>query len=398
MNRRRGFVLVAVLLAILLMAGLGLLIHEQVVATVETSRQVTLELQALSLAQNGIRVGRRLWAAMDAARLLEGPDGRIDCPGMRDPADFEAARRLDPENWQAPCDDGFALESLRRFQPMPAGGFFAFRFSNDPDEELPGEDRNGVLVVRSLGLMPDRRCGRPGCANHLSLVEATLRKEYAFDVLSAFTPAGASLNVEWPQGEAPIRTPTPWFSLLGSGSNGMAAVLHEVLETSENQPAKPDPVVDANPLYRDDPNRSRIFQAGYWSALDEGLRNLEPPSFETPIADGLYYLPDGGVLAGRYSGVLLARGDLVLHAGSEFRGLLIHLGTGRLTVRSGADLKGAVWMSNFSEGPDGPREGPLDLHVEAAVTIHYDRETLDRALGLLPPTLLGWRIVFPEMR
>ncbi len=397
MRRQPGFVLVAVLLTILLMSGLGLLVHQQVAATVETSRRVTMELQALSLAQNGIRVGRRLWAAMDAPQLLEGPDRKPGCPGTRDPVDLESARRLDPQRWTAPCDDGFAQESLRRFQRMPGGGYFAFRFSNDRAEE-PGLDRNGILLVRSLGLVEDRRCGRPGCGNHLSLVEATLRKEYAFDVLTPFTLAGGRLKLEWPEGEAPVRGPTPWFSLLGPGSAAMAALLREALAgNAGNLPAGPDPVVDANALYQEDPNRSRIFQAGYWAALDEGLRELPPPDPAGPVTDGLHYLAGGGVLGGRYSGVLLVRGDLVVLPGAEFYGLLIHLGSGSLKLCSGARLEGAVWMSDFRDGPDGPQAGELRLQVEPAVTISYHRGVLNRALGLLPPTVLGWRIVFPEM-
>lgn len=395
MNDTHGFILVSVLLVILLAAGLGILIHQQVAATVDTGQAAELELKALAMAQNGIRVARSVLASTTAADLLAGPDGTSNCPGLRNPVSFEAARTLDPDRWTTPCDDGFP-NRYQRFQPVGRSGYFLFRFSNNPEEGSSG-DRDGILLVRSLGLVPDRRCRPPRCSHHLALVEARFRKEYAFAVDAPLALVGSALDLVWAEQRLPFAGSGPWFTVVETGPSTLMRDVAAALEAAfPDGTDVPRLVTEATEQFQEDPNRRRILLPEYWAALSAQLARLKNPPAPA-VARGLHVLEEGGRLVGDYSGVLFSRGSLTLSSSVRFTGLLIHLGSGTLTLETGARVAGAIWMANVGTPLNPSGGGRLQLMLDPGAEIRFDGPQLEEALSLLPPTLLGWRIIFPEM-
>ena len=95
-------------------------------------------------------------------------------------------------------------------------------------------------------------------------------------------------------------------------------------------------------------------------------------------------------------GILIVRGPLVLAGRAEVTGLLIHLGNGALELREQSRIVGGLWISD----PDhltNPDFSPIELTLGDEAEVVYDREQIERALWLFPPTQLGWRIISPEM-
>jgi hypothetical protein len=107
-------------------------------------------------------------------------------------------------------------------------------------------------------------------------------------------------------------------------------------------------------------------------------------------------LPDGGVLSGPLSGMLNAKKDLILDGDSSFRGLLLHLGEGKLTLSERAQVVGGIWMSNLDSSGADLVSGPLSFEMSGSSAIRYSQPAISEALALVPPTQLGWRILFPE--
>lgn len=111
---------------------------------------------------------------------------------------------------------------------------------------------------------------------------------------------------------------------------------------------------------------------------------------------GLSSCPRGGIFDKPLSGILIAQRDLILGNGAQIRGLLLHLGQGKLTLREQSQVIGGIWMSNFGTTGEKLKAGPIALQVSDYAAIRYDQVAIGEALTLLPPTQLGWRILFPE--
>ena len=94
---------------------------------------------------------------------------------------------------------------------------------------------------------------------------------------------------------------------------------------------------------------------------------------------------------------MVARGDLVLGKDVVIRGLLIHLGAGRLVLRENSQVEGGIWMSNLLPQEDQLEAQPLKLSLSDEATITYSLEAIRSGLSHFPPTQLGWRLLFPEM-
>ena len=75
---------------------------------------------------------------------------------------------------------------------------------------------------------------------------------------------------------------------------------------------------------------------------------------------------------------------------------MLHLGKGKLTLKEQSQVIGGIWMSNFDSTGEELKSGPIALQVSGSSSIRYDQAAIGEALTLLPPTQLGWRILFPE--
>ena len=144
--------------------------------------------------------------------------------------------------------------------------------------------------------------------------------------------------------------------------------------------------------YQSSPALARTFSATFWAHFLESLPGFV---FESGRR-GLRYLPQGGTVNSRVDGILIARGPLILAGQAKLTGLLIHLGNGALELRDQAQIVGGVWVSDPDHLTE-PDPTPIELHLGDEVEVIYDREQIERALWLFPPTQLGWRIIAPEM-
>jgi hypothetical protein len=134
-----------------------------------------------------------------------------------------------------------------------------------------------------------------------------------------------------------------------------------------------------------------LLNPGFWNHF-----LLQLPKFTDDPPHGIVFMPEGGVFGRPLSGILVAQRDLILGNGAQIRGLVLHLGQGKLTLREQSQVIGGIWMSNFGTTGDKLISGPIALQVSDSSAIRYDQAAIDRALTLLPPTQLGWRILFPE--
>lgn len=102
----------------------------------------------------------------------------------------------------------------------------------------------------------------------------------------------------------------------------------------------------------------------------------------------------GGEFSGSVRGVLVAEGNFELSGTVE--GLLLHLGGGRLSLVGEGRVQGAVWMSDVDFHGTQLAHRPVLFHLADAAAIEFDAALADEALSWLPPTQLGWRILFSE--
>lgn len=400
-----GFSLITMLFLLLLVTALGIFLHSQVTERWRTVQNVESQLHSLVLAENGIEYARAILPHLDVNSLLRGLDGgHAGTAAMewRNPMTFSEARQTDPALWRATHDDGLPFWEgqllLPGGYPCQGGGCFFLRFSNNPEESFD-QDEDGVVLVRSIGIVPDRVRDPflPDLKNDVALVEARFRQERAFDLPSPLTLLGDDGTFEW-EGDQ--------FMIDGADRFGVSVVpfsqarLQEVLlaSLSPAQEARirglgeTPSVQDAGSLYRSERRYEVLFRLNFWKHFQDHL-----PSFEDSSGQGIVFLSQGGTVEGSFTGVLVARGDVVVAQSGRIEGILLHLGGGRLVLSDNALVIGGVWMSNLDHSGSTLQSLPLALRVGGSAQVIYNGSAIQRALGFFPPTQLGWRILFPEM-
>lgn len=399
-----GLALLAALLTTALVATLVWVLSMQNLIQWRLLQGVEARLYSMVLAQNGIEFARGLLPLVDLDQLLPGPDGSFsgtDLAEWRNPLPFAEARRMDPESWTPGRDDGLPFRGgallLPNGYPDPGGGRFYLRFSNNP-EEPAHQDRDGVVLVRSMGVAP-LKLQDPFLAstrNSVTLIESRLLQETAFRLRSALTLAGDDGNFHWSGNRFLLDggPREPAVRLLSLGSGGLGADFRKNLsppQAGRIRGTGPEPSLrDSTAAYREDPRHRSLFQAGFWRHFETHLPDMSP-------AAGIVHLPEGGTLSGEMSGVVVARGNLILQGDVQFRGILLHLGGGGVVLRDRARIVGGLWLSNLSVDGDTIRGGPLVLHISDRASIRYDADSIRSGLRSFPPTQLGWRLLFPEM-
>jgi hypothetical protein len=277
------------------------------------------------------------------------------------------------------------------------GGHFYLRFSNDPAEPAT-EDTDGVVLVRSMGITGANRRGLfHSSMNNVSLVEASLRQERVFDLQAPLVLFGEDASFEWPDEafEFDAGSLNPAIATVGS-----TQILQDFLDSlAPGQGARfrgvgdTPSIRDATATYVASPVYRRVFTPRFWEHFQDQL-----PAFTDTRLPGLRFYPNGGGITGSFEGFLVARGDFTV-TGASLEGVILHLGDGRLTLGADAVVKGAIWMSNNDSDAEGHMvHQPLNLKVIGSVSVVYDPGAVRRSLTLLPPTQLGWRILFPEMK
>lgn len=403
-DRSQGFVFVTTLLLVLLALLLGGAVFIQLANQWLLVGNVEAQLESLLLAENGVEYARTVLPRLDLNELLVGLDetfagtGR---PEWRNPMPFDLARRLDPATWSPDCDDGLPFEGGHPLLPggyrSPSGGYFFLRFSNNP-EEPPDRDADGIVLLRSMGLVPARFRDPllPHLQNHVALVEARLRQERAFFLPSPLTLWGDSGTFNWVGQEFSVRghdgyavsVISPGGSLPGEVAGSLTPAQEQLLTGLGESPS----LQDATALYTTSARYRLLFSPSFWTYFEEQL-----PRWEDASAGRIVHLPAGGTIETSVRGLVVARGRLHLQEGARIEGLLLHLGDGEVILSGGSSVRGGVWMSNLEVGSGELLGHPLALSVEGSARIEKGERDIQEALALLPPAQLGWRILFPEM-
>ena len=399
-----GLALLAALFTTALVATLVWVLSVQNLIQWRLLQEVEARLYSMVLAQNGVEFARGLLPLVELDELLAGPDGSFsgtDLAEWRNPLPFAEARRLDPKSWTPGRDDGLPARGRDSLLPNgysdPGGGRFYLRFSNNP-EEPAHQDRDGVVLVRSMGVAP-LKLRNPFLAstrNSVTLIETRLLQETAFRLRSAITLAGDSGDFQWTGSQFLLDGGhrEPAVRLLSLGGDGLGADFRRNLSRAQARRirgAGPEPSLrDSTGAYRGDPRYRSLFQAVFWRHFQDQLPILSS-------ATGIVHLPEGGSLPAAASGVVVARGNLILQGDVRFRGILLHLGGGAVILKDRAQIAGGLWLSNLSLDGDTVRGGPLSLHLSDLARIRYDADAIRSGLRSFPPTQLGWRLLFPEM-
>ena len=399
-----GLALLAALLTTALAATLVWALSLQNLLQWRLLQGVEARLYSMVLAQNGIEFARGLLPLVDVDELLSGPDGSFsgtDLAEWRNPLPFSEARGMDPESWASGRDDGLPARGSNLLLPNgysdPGGGRFYLRFSNNP-EEPAHQDRDGVVLVRSMGVAP-LKLQDPFLAstrNSVTLMESRLLQETAFRLRSALTLAGDSGDFQWTGNQflldGGLQEPAVRFLSLGGDGLGAEFLLNlSPAQAARIRGAGTEPSLrDSTETYREDPRHRSLFQAAFWKHFQDQLPTLSS-------AAGIVHLPEGGILPATDSEVVVARGNLVLQGDVRFRGILLHLGGGSVVLQDRAQITGGLWLSNLSVDGDTISAGPLSLHLSDMATVRYDPDAIRLGLRRFPPTQLGWRLLFPEM-
>ncbi len=399
---QRGFALVLTVLWVMVLSSLAILLHLRVELQVRSEAEVERQLYSQVLAENGVEYARTVLPHLELTGLLAGQDGHHEGTGQsqwRNPVPFTTAQTADAERLRIRTDDGVPPDSAG--QPLlggrsgPGNGHFFLRFSNNP-EEAPDRDLDKIVLVRSMGIAAGRLHNpfSPRYVNSVTLVEARFRQERAFDLPSPLICFGDSGSFRW-QGEFSIdggeRPAVGIVEVRGDGlRNDFLSSLEEGQKTQLRGGSLIPSVEDLPNLYRGDPSYRALFRPGFWSHFEEHL-----PSFADLPGDGLRFLPHGGRFEGQFQGLLVVRGPFRVERSATIRGLLIHLGGGRLELNG--RVEGGVWLSAVNTRSESLQVEPLKLSVGDEAAVIYSRPEIERALGRIPPTQLGWRILFPEM-
>ena len=404
MTHSRGFALIAAMMVVLLITPLSLLLHLRITNQWKMASNVESQLYSFILAENGIEYARTLLPHLELDSLLLGLDGRHCGTGSaewRSPVPFAQSLRIHPSTWSPSCDDGLPSYNGRPLLPKgyraEGSGHFFLKFSNNP-EETAEQDEDHIVLVRSLGIVPTRIRDPlfPSVENNVALIEARFRQERSFALPSPLTLFGNSGVFQW-EGELFIIEGGEEFgvSVISLSSSALSGDLVASLSLTQRQSirgqgANPS-IRDASPLYLSKPIYQSLLSSDFWNHF---LTQL--PKFSDPLTGGIAFLPEGGALDSEFSGILIAQKNLTLHGEAKIKGLLLHLGEGTLILKDRAEVIGGVWMSNFDSSEKDLKSRPLSLRISGSSAIHYSQATIGEALALLPPTQLGWRILFPE--
>ena len=399
-----GFSLLTAMMLVLFMISFSLFLHLRIRIQWQMAADVESQLYSLVLAENGIEYARTLLPHVELNPLLAGLDGTFS--GMhssewRNPMSFAEALRVDPSTWRPPHDDGLPIYDGQSLLPRghqgEGEGYFFLKFSNNP-EESPEHDEDHIILVRSLGIVPTsvQDFFFPHLRNSVALLEARFRQERAFALPSPLTLLGHSGSFQWEGARFSIEGKEKFaITLLSTSPSTLYPDLVGSLSGSQQQSIRGHgihpSIREASPQDLSKSMTQYLLNPRFWNHF-----LVQLPQFTDDPPHGIVFLPEGGIFDKPLSGILIGQRDLILGNGAQIRGLLLHLGQGKLTLRGQSQVIGGIWMSNFGTTGEKLKSGPIALQVSDSSAIRYDQAAIGEALTLLPPTQLGWRIVFPE--
>ena len=383
------------------LAGLAFLQANQ---QLKLAADVEAQLHSTVMAENGVEYARHILPYLEIDELLSGADGEFcdsEEPEWRNPMLLDLARKVRVGNWAPQCDDGFLAPMPNSLSTEDRSSFLV-RFTNNP-EEAGMVDTDHIVIARSMGIVPEKisTVFAPEIKNCVTLLEVRLRQEVLFSIPSPLTIMGDSGAFEFDGTEFVVEGGDSYaVSLVAVANDGMLNDFVTALSLEQLQAIRgrgEDPSVTAGDEYHTSKVYSRLFETSFWRHFKGHLPGFADPFQGQQQEDGLFYLFDGGVLEGTFSGILVAQGDLILSGDTKIDGLLLHLGEGQLTLRDQAEVQGGIWLCNLDHSGDELRSEVVSLRLSGSCRINYAPESILNALQSLPATQLGWRIIFPEM-
>lgn len=291
-----GFALVLVVLLLSLLLSLAVALSLALVNQGQNAAEFESQLASLVMAANGIEYARCVLPSLFIPHLLTGVDRQFQGtgPGWRSPLSLEQARRIRPDQWRPRSDDGVpAWEGVPLLDGAcrSAPGYFALKFSNNADES-PGQDEDGIVVVRSVGIVPERQI-LGGARNSACLVEAVFRQQREFAPHAALTIFADEAELTLEGEDCSIDGGT--FPAVGVVSTG---VLAETLKSSMSAlPGDRFSGADLTPSIRDltveylaSKRHRALFSPRFWSHFADNL-----PDFTDGNGPGIVLARGGGL-------------------------------------------------------------------------------------------------------
>ncbi len=392
MKESKGFALITALLLSILMAGAVAILFWQVRSSALLGLEAEGQLHSQVVAENGLELARVALAASNLEDLLAGSNGRLDAPGgeaCRDPVSLQAARSTDPARLSTDCDDGlFTNLGLTLGAPgyRVGPGEWVFLRAFNAGETTEIEDA-GEVTVRSLGVCPAANPSRSPleAANHITLVEARLRKEAGFNTESSINLVGSSILINW-LAERPRQGDELTVSVVEHPFPGLLERVRQAL--SRSLAPGSFRLVDANRRLSE-PAFLRLLADKFREGIDVRLKAARTVAVGQEDEPGLHYLPDGGLITGDASGLFFAFGHVALSGSAHLRGILIHMGGEGITLSGQARISGAIWMLSADH------ESRFTVTDQAG--IDFDGESVESAMKFMPVTQIYWRLIFPEL-
>ncbi len=335
-----GFSLLTAMMLVLFMISFSLFLHLRIRTQWQMAADVESQLYSLVLAENGIEYARTLLPHVELNPLLAGLDGTFS--GMhssewRNPMSFAEALRVDPSTWRPPHDDGLPIYDGQSLLPRghqgEGEGYFFLKFSNNP-EESPEHDEDHIILVRSLGIVPTsvQDFFFPHLRNSVALLEARFRQERAFSLPSPLTLLGHSGSFQWEGARFSIEGKEEFaITLLSTSPSTLYPDLVGSLSGSQQQSIRGHgihpSIREASPQDLSKSMTQYLLNPRFWNHF-----LVQLPQFTDDPPHGIVFLPEGGIFDKPLSGILVGQRDLILGNGAQIRGLLLHLGQGKLTL------------------------------------------------------------------
>lgn len=388
--KQEGFILiVTLLLLLLLMGGVGLALAA-VSSYVRNCNYAAEQMKSMILAERGVEAARIIIAERDLNQILAAKN----IPGSgspdleRNPVRVSDAITLEPEELESECDGGFSFVSEGKEE------IILVRISNNPGEPWC-EDRDGKVIVRSMGIIPNRllETERGDTGNQVTILEAWFRKESFFHLPSPLVLADqegfwsfAGCDFKVKGGELSS------IALLGpAGPEQMESLQREIKEDCPENFDGPPCLVTAVPAVEGASIQPCLSSELFWNHFQKNLNIFahDIKGIKKPGGiRGLARCSGPANLSGDVTGVLVTSGNVVLDGRFDLDGLLIHLGGGILEIAEKSRISGAVLYIS------GEQDSQAGLEIRDHAEIVYDPSALELAQAFLPVTHLGTRVIF----
>ncbi|MBI1748672.1 MAG: hypothetical protein HYR55_19115 [Acidobacteria bacterium] len=475
-----GVALLLVLAILTTLSLLGLTMISGSLTEAQICENYSHDTTALMLAETGLHRALLELRGKSFSQALKGLSGRIDIteeeartfdfrnpiplrgyglPPQRldlgDPEQIAAAARTDvgmlpeigrrgvgyylrkgPDGRFGTADDEAFFESEQASRPDDALiGRYLVKVTNNPDDPGgPFDDRDGTLIIRSMGLVrmsPARRLW--GARNAMKLLETRVRLDMTFETDAPITILGPSLAAERTRLLEPGR-----FRVYGNEHLGLAIInttglyMDTLAEPMTQQLLRTEgsEAVSGAGLVPSIRNLTSLVRAGQvWGGrpnvdckrvLDAALLRRFIYEKLPALADQIYRGGDPGdaawsgtidrprltwvdgnlTITGSPSGagLLIVTGRLKVTGNPHFRGLVLVIGEqAALDMDGQPRIEGGLWLARLRSAGEEAAFDTARLSLSGYFENRSDWNYQKLAMSLLPFVPLQWREIHPEM-